>query len=736
MSTNLILAPNAQRTIGQLTGIFNSANGVTGWANALVNAVLPAMSPTPDWYEEVNATISSSQNDANNWLNDTGPDVVSGMCRAFLNYSGTFSQVITTQVTPILQAAIAQGGVPTAAQQQELQDIFTSLQQIVTRHATGTKTLLAAMAAYKKNLDTSVASLAGAISNALKAEAAVSKKVQKIQQKIDDIELTLAADNSAATADSFNVESSMQSLAVGLTFSLTFDPVGFGIALLGLGVSIVISAEAEAQVQADLKEIGELTDKLGAADIQLAMLQGIVSNLQSLTSNIEAALSVYDDFDDSWGSAENEIASLLGTIIQPEIDINLIAYFNQNNLSEALSRWSQIAAFATKVLLAKVIPKAGVTISGTSVAPTVPAIQKNLVANLSLGARLTAWCSAIVNTTVAQAPGAWHPGFMAKLAVAQGHATEFLGVVGPNTLSAIPDAIIQFAAAQQEAISIVQRLLTEAGPKDLQPNQIALIKNIFALRLQPMLQTLLGAPSSTNIGLPVAATRTLYGTRNDLISFRTTITNDRKALVEGQQGAAQEVGLLEQDEQTMATNISTLDTEIANWNQDIEESEIGIGASLFAAVVGLALAIPTGGGSLVATGFGVAGLGGSIAATAVYSEKVKAATAKVDADQQELTNDQKEVNTLTAIIRVFEQLEQLNASAQTAAEQIVTMFAGLAGQTESTIRRLEEADSATAKGVLENILIDQALSDWATWAKLAHGVRNSIIHKQVLSQPQ
>ena len=736
MSQTLVLAPDPKQAVGQLTSIFNSANGVTQWASALVNAVLPAMSPTPDWYETIKAIIQATQKDANSWLNDTGPDVISGMCNAFLDYSGTFSRVVSAELAPILQQVRTQSDRPTAAQQKQLVAIFNALQAITNRHGAKTQTLLAAMAKYQTDLSSNYAALNTAIANALTAESKSKVTVQSIQAKINDIELTLAADNSAATADSFNIEASMQSLAVGLTFGLTFDPVGFGIALLGLGASIVISAEAEAQVQADLKEIAALSAKLGPAEIQLGLLQGIVSNLESLQTNIASAVSVYTDFDTSWQKAATEIANVLEILAQPEIDISTISYFDQSSVAQALADWSQIAVFAGKVLLARVVPKTGITISGSAVTPAVPAIQKNLVANLNLSARLTSWCTAIVNTTLVESPGAWYPVFMKNLEVAKAHATGFLGIVGPNALSCVPNAIISFAGSQRDAVSLVERVLDEAGPNDLTVQQITFIRAIFAERLQPELTKVLGTPTDTNIGLPQNATRTLYGTRNDLISFRTQITSDRKTLVSGQQGGAQEVGLLDVDEQKMDANITGLNTEISLWNQDILESEIGIGASLFAAVVGIGLALATGGAALVVTGVGVAGLGASIAATAVYSEKVKAALAKVQADQKELTRDQQQVNSLLGVIKVFENLEQLNAAAQTAAEQIVTMFAGLAGQTEATVRRLEQADAATAKGLLENIRFEQALSNWTAWAALAQGVLNCVINKQVLSQPQ
>jgi|SRR5262245_33827988 len=363
------------------------------------------------------------------------------------------------------------------------------------------------------------------------------------------------------------------------------------------------------------------------------------------------------------------------------------------------------------------------------------ALQTQLTGNLNAQAQVLAWCSAIANTTVAPSPGAWYQPFMANLAVAQGHTAAYLNVIGPDAWSTLPNAIVNYSSTHNNAMGDVQDILDSVGSGDLSDEQIATIVQIFQA-LEQYLQQLLGTPTDSNLAAPPSAQPTLYGTQNDLATFRTNVTSDNNALTQGQQGAAQEVALLQVDETKMNSDISTLQGEIAIWNQEIVESEIGIGVSIFVAVVGIALAPATGGSSLVATGIGVAGLGGSIASTVVYSEKVKAAFDEIAADQAELTTDQQQVNALNGIINTFANLGTVNTNAQAALQGIVTAFAGLIDDAQNTIAALQNADSGAAKGILETLNIQNAMSDWTNLSNLAQGILNSTVNQQQLTPPQ
>jgi hypothetical protein len=132
----------------------------------------------------------------------------------------------------------------------------------------------------------------------------------------------------------------------------------------------------------------------------------------------------------------------------------------------------------------------------------------------------------------------------------------------------------------------------------------------------------------------------------------------------------------------------------------------------------------------------VAGLGGSIAADVVYNDKVKKAQKEIATDQAELTTDQQEVNALNGIISSMSNLGNLNQTAQAALEGMVNSFTALIGDAQTTVNGLQNADSGTAKGILEKLNIQDAMSDWTNLSNLAQGILNSTKNPQVLSPPQ
>lgn len=358
-----MLAPDPADAISQLTAIFNSTTGITQWVGTLVNAVLPPMNPQPSWYQLISTTLQTSQRHAQTWLNETEPDIVAGMSNAFINYSGAFANVVT-DATPVIQKVSQQGGTPTAEQVKELVGLFTALQQAAAENQKTVQTLMGEMGDYQTQMEADFLALKTALAAALPAEAKARALVQQIQTQIQSAEITLAADSATATSDDIDVNNAMTSLAVGLTFAMTFDPVGFAIALLGIGVDIVISAEAEAQVQSDIQQIQALAAQLGPDEIQLGLLQGIVSNLDSLSDSVETAMTTFDDFDDTWSFANYGLTYLLVVLAQPQIDSNKIP--DLNDLPAASAAWQQMSDFASKVLTMQVTPQSPVTISAQS----------------------------------------------------------------------------------------------------------------------------------------------------------------------------------------------------------------------------------------------------------------------------------------------------------------------------------------------------------------------------------
>jgi Bacillus haemolytic enterotoxin (HBL) len=356
-----MLAPDPSDAIDQLTGLLNAANRITQWVLALENTVLPPLDPQPAWYQEIAAALKTSQQHSQKWLNETAPDIVADTAASFIDYAGMFSNVVL-DITPLLKLIAAQKSLPTSAQAKDLTEYVTALAQTAAAKRDTVRALSAAMKKYHAEMQADCAALKTAMTAALADEAQDQAAIQQVQTQIQSIELTLAADNTQATADDVNTQQALTGLVVTLAFSAgTIDPIAFGIALLGIGVDIAISAADAARVKADLAQIQTLSATLSTDQLQLGLLQGVISNLEYLSDGNHAALQTFDDVDDTWAFAAYGLNYLLVVLAQPQIDISKIP--DLQDLGAAAAAWQQVAAFATKVQNATLTQQKTITIS-------------------------------------------------------------------------------------------------------------------------------------------------------------------------------------------------------------------------------------------------------------------------------------------------------------------------------------------------------------------------------------
>src|SRR5262249_18584247 len=316
------------------TGIFKSPTGITLWVGTLVNSVLPPMDPQPTWYSSIESALQTSQQHSQTWLNETAPGIIADMSDAFIRYSGEFGNAVG-DLKPLLADIAAHGNIPTANQVQDLTAAIGVLQQATAANQAKVRSLMTDMANYQSQMQADFAALKAALAAALPQEAADLAAVQQVQTQIQSIERALAADSGTATADSLDTTNAMISLVVGLTFAMGFEPVGFGMALLFVGVDAVIQASAEAQVISDLKQIEALTDQLAEDQMQLGLMQGIVSNLENLENRVQDAMATFDDVDDTWSFANYGLSYLQVVLAQPQIDISTIPDFG--DLDDAIA---------------------------------------------------------------------------------------------------------------------------------------------------------------------------------------------------------------------------------------------------------------------------------------------------------------------------------------------------------------------------------------------------------------
>jgi hypothetical protein len=346
-----MLASNPQTTISQITDIFNSNNEVTSWVHALENAVLPVLEPAPSWYTNVNSALQESQQHSMGWVTSTGPAIHANLSQSFIDYNNIF-QLVVPQLTNLVQQITQQGNIPSAAQQQELTVYVQQLLKQANANQQSIQGLLTAMVDYRTQMGTDHVTLTQAMASALATEDADRALIDQVQLQITAVLQTLSADTTKASDSEMNFGTAIFSVIVGFTFGLALAggvlALGaFAAAILSVGAGVTFNQIYNSDVSRDLEQLTSLMSQLADDQQQLAMVQGVITNLKSLLDSNDEALQTFNGVSDVWDWTVYGLQSLLVVLAQPQIDISKIP--DLNSLSSAQGDWQQMATYAEKV---------------------------------------------------------------------------------------------------------------------------------------------------------------------------------------------------------------------------------------------------------------------------------------------------------------------------------------------------------------------------------------------------
>jgi len=360
-----MLAIDSDAAKQQLTDILNSTYAITQWSMALANIVLPPMDSPPAWYQQLGVQLGKSGPAANDWATNSQPQMLSSMTQAFVDYNNLFSQVADV-IVPLIKNGVAPQNTPGAQPVRSLtQYLNTLLEQAATNQQMVQK-LRQQMQAFHQQMLTDLAAIQQGMKQATQLLTQDRGLVQQVQNQLQAIELTLAADSDAASAAALDSVNSLSGLAVSFAFGMGIEPIGLFVAVLGIGVDLALNADTQSQVATDLQQITTLQAQLSTEQLQLGFVQGIVSTLQQLQQHLTTALATFDDFDDTWSTAANGLSCLLVVLAQPALDLSTVPDLAPTALPQIAATWADLSAFATKAQSIQMLPATTVTISAAT----------------------------------------------------------------------------------------------------------------------------------------------------------------------------------------------------------------------------------------------------------------------------------------------------------------------------------------------------------------------------------
>jgi hypothetical protein len=357
-------------------------------------------------------------------------------------------------------------------------------------------------------------------------------------------------------------------------------------------------------------------------------------------------------------------------------------------------------------------------------APSVDATKQHLTDSTNANALLTGYAHALANVHLAKLDnqGEWYPTFNAALLVAQQHANLWIESLGPQVFSQMPQAIIDYGNTFTPATNdILQILAGISGPPT--PTQQQEINQLLGAILDVLTE------SKTTLGQIQA----------QLTTFATDIQTDHTALLTGQHSAENE--LITDSAQLLKIQglIDKATSDIATDSQKAMMSEIGLGVAIFVLVVGIALAVATGGAAapLIVAGVGLVGIGAAIGTTVYFSEQVSKDIDELHTEQQALTDEQRQVTALTGVSNSIQGLVAANETASTAISSVLDTWSVLEVKLRSVIDDLAKAEAPDVPAIIETLDLQAAQTAWSQLSDFATGMQKSAetIQVQIVTVP-
>lgn len=317
---------------------------------------------------------------------------------------------------------------------------------------------------------------------------------------------------------------------------------------------------------------------------------------------------------------------------------------------------------------------------------------------------VTSYAHAIGNTYINPAstpPEDWFQPLNSNLQLAKAHALEWIGKVGPQIGSKVPQSIINF---NNVFMTATEQLLTIINGK----SSLTLDEKNEVIEI---IEFVLG---------------TLEEQKSTVKDVQTQITNltrhfeqDHRNLTSGQNSAAEAVRLADEDRARIENKIVELQTELAQARQRVTAAGIGLGASIFLAVAAFALAVATGGtGLFVAGAVGIVAVGTAATFTGIYTAKIGKLIDEIAEQQKTLENKKKQVTALKGLLNTVETLRGQNEAAKVALTNVSAMWHTLGEKLESVLKELKEAKLEDMT-VLQQVNIETARANWKDTADFA-----------------
>ncbi|MBP0021744.1 MAG: HBL/NHE enterotoxin family protein [Cyanobacteria bacterium SBLK] len=281
-------------------------------AIALSQTLLHPPNPVPTWFDELYDKLQTVQQQAQIWLTQKSPQVISQLTQDFISYNNRF-QVIA----PDIRANSNMSASEAVHYFQWLQRHSANLPEAVETLQSDIDRFANSFLSCKQEVEDAIAAANQTLQGDRQKVATLKQKIQQLYDKINA--QTADAQNGLSHAAMSGVGVSLASVAVALALATGGVPlipfVSLAVGLLSTTYGAISMALKERKVVEEWHEIGRLSVELTQEEQQVALLQGIVSALHSVEDALSGVKTSLD-FKPIWDDIDSNTNALIAQIQQ------------------------------------------------------------------------------------------------------------------------------------------------------------------------------------------------------------------------------------------------------------------------------------------------------------------------------------------------------------------------------------------------------------------------------------
>ena len=363
-----VAAPRPQDEVPidqQLADAFNANNAVLAYVLATTGSTLPVISPAPVGYQDFTKAFSDAKVHAMAWPSTVVPSLID-IPQSIVGYA-TLYNLNMVNINPALNFLRQHPRDPNA--RQTVLAGLQNLQNGISAQLNAAMDVQTNVGTFASNLTADAAAMQKAIDLAVKTEGVDRRKIDALMNTIESLQDEIAT---------LQFVVHLAALGGGLTFFLggliaTFSfGAGLAIGIIGLAAGITTSIvvlikiqSLSAQIAVDLGELDDLNQ-------QVASLQLLQSNLQTLIRLSRPASEQVDLIVRAWRQLEAELKAVISDIVKAEGDLSALDLEAlQADLNQGDADFAIVQSFASTVAKIRYLDTAPATVT----LPTTPAAQ-------------------------------------------------------------------------------------------------------------------------------------------------------------------------------------------------------------------------------------------------------------------------------------------------------------------------------------------------------------------------